>query len=227
MFDFPRENLILAENKLITNPQRQAKPRDVVSNFIETKMKPIILIFSIAILQSCVPDCKKLYLKEADKVWFSNYKIGDKLIFKSQYNDFDTIHITNKVITKPTGDCKVFVSNYMAEFVRIDYEMKKDTFDLIEDYFIQISAEDENKNAIPVIRLLNMEYSNFGHKSLKAKPSEINSNWKSIYTFNKANCPYTDLNADFGLTEFEWDKSYGLVTYKNVKGEKWILIKKE
>jgi len=30
--DFPLENLILAENKLITNPQRQAKPQDVSSN---------------------------------------------------------------------------------------------------------------------------------------------------------------------------------------------------
>jgi len=31
--DFPLENLILAENKLITNPQRQAKPREVRRNF--------------------------------------------------------------------------------------------------------------------------------------------------------------------------------------------------
>jgi len=28
--DFSLENLILVENKLITNPQQQAKPRDVV-----------------------------------------------------------------------------------------------------------------------------------------------------------------------------------------------------
>ncbi len=190
-------------------------------------MKSLILIIFIAIILSCAPDCKKVYFKETDKFWFSNYQIGDKLIFKSQYNDFDTIHITNKIVTKPIGDCNVFVSNYIAEFVRIDYEMKKDTFDLVEDYFIQISADDKNRNATPVIRLLNMEYSNFGHNTLKTKPSVMNSNWKSVYTFNKTNCPYTDLNADFGLTEFEWDKSYGLITYKNVKGEKWVLIKKE
>jgi hypothetical protein len=37
--DFPLENLILAENKLITNPQRQAKPRDVSGNFTKQNVE--------------------------------------------------------------------------------------------------------------------------------------------------------------------------------------------
>ena len=190
-------------------------------------MKSLILILFIALLQSCVPNCKKVYFKETDKTWFSNYEDGDILIFKSQYDDFDTIYITKKIVKQPVDDCKVFVNNYSAEFVRIDYKMKKDSFDLVEDYLIQIAADEKSRDATPVIRLLNMEYSNFEHISLKTKPSELNTKWKSVYTFNKTNCPYTNLNGKFGLTEFEWDKNYGLVTYKNEKGESWMLIKKD
>ena len=190
-------------------------------------MRLLILLLFFLLIQSCGPDCKKIYFKETDKVWFSNYNTGDKLIFKSQLNDFDTIFISNKIMKEPIGKCNLFVNDYVAEYVRVDYEMKKDSFDLVQDYFIQIAADNKNRDATPVIRFLNMEYSNLMHKPLKSNPSKTNPKWKSVYLFNDENCPYTNLAGKFRITEFEWDKNYGLVAYENIIGEKWQLIKKE
>lgn len=189
-------------------------------------MKYLILILVCLFIQSC-SDCKNVYFTENDKTWFTNYNVGDKIIFKSQLNDYDTIFITNKVIKEPKGECNPLVSNFDKDFVRIDYEIKKDTFKLVDDYFIQIAASENLKDASPVIRLLNMEYSNSRNNLPTPKASELNADWKNVYTFNKDNCPYSNLNGRFGLTEFQWDKNYGLVSYKNESGEKWILLKKE
>jgi hypothetical protein len=190
-------------------------------------MKYLILIFVCLFIQSCDSDCTNVYFTENDKTWFTNYNIGDKIIFKSQLNDYDTIFITNKVIKEPKGECNPFVSDFDKDFVRIDYEIKKDTFKLVDDYFIQIAANENLKDASPVIRLLNMEYSNSRNNLPTPKMSELYPDWKNVYTFNKDYCPYSNLNGRFGLTEFQWDKNYGLVSYKNESGEKWILLKKE
>ena len=178
-------------------------------------------------MQSCGSDCTNVYFTENDKNWVSEYNIGDKMIFKSQLNNFDTIFITNKIIKKPIGKCNPFVSDFDKEFVRIDYKIKKDTFKLVEDYFIQIAANENLKDASPVIRLLNMEFSNSKNNLPELKESDLNSKWKNVYTFNKDNCPYINLNGKFGLTEFKWDKNYGLISYKNENGEEWILIEEE
>jgi len=189
-------------------------------------MKYLILIIICVIIQSCGSDCTNVYFTENDKTWFNNYEAGNKLIFKSQLNDFDTIFITNKITKEPKGECNPFVSNFDKEFARIDYKIKKDTFNLVEDYFVQINANEKLDDSSPVIRLLNLEYSNYNHYLPKIETSDLNSDWKNVYTFNKDNCPYSNLNGKFGLTEFQWDKYYGLVSYTNDKGEKWILIKK-
>ncbi|WP_028891100.1 hypothetical protein [Tenacibaculum sp. 47A_GOM-205m] len=190
-------------------------------------MKYLILIIICVIIQSCGSDCTNVYFTENDKTWFNNYEAGNKLIFKSQLNDFDTIFITNKITKEPKGECNPFVSNFDKEFARIDYKIKKDTFNLVEDYFIQINANEKKKDASPVIRLLNLEFSSFNNILPKTKQSELKTEWKNVYTFNKNNCPYSNLNGKFGLTEFEWDKEFGLISYTNEKGEKWTLIKKE
>ncbi|GAB1308601.1 hypothetical protein KH5_12840 [Urechidicola sp. KH5] len=190
-------------------------------------MKYLILIIIFVFIQSCSSDCINVYFTANDKTWFNNYEIGNKLIFKSQLNDFDTIFITNKVIKEAKGECNPFVSKFDKDFARIDYKIKKDTFNIVEDYFVQISANEKLENSSPVIRLLNLEYSNYDHDLPKTKLSELNSDWKNVYVFNKDNCPYSNLNGKFGITEFEWDKDYGLVSYKNDKEEKWVLIKKE
>jgi len=189
-------------------------------------MKLSILILLCSIIISCTPKCEKVYFTANDRNWFENYEINDKLIFKSNQNDFDTILITNKELIKPDGECILFASDgYDREYARVEYEIQKDTFKLVQDYFVQIRANEENKDANPVLRLLNIEFSISNLP--KSKPSDLNSDWKNVYRFNENNCPYTNLNGMFGLTEFEWDKNFGLVTYKNNEGEKWILIKKE
>lgn len=190
-------------------------------------MRHLIIILTCLLLQSCGQDCTNVYFTENDKTWFTNYEVGDKLIFKSQLNNYDTIHITNKIIKEPKGKCYLFVSNFDKEFARIDYKIKKDTFKIVEDYFIQINANEKLKDASPVIRFLNLEYSNFNHILPNTKTSEINADWKNVYTFNRDNCPYSNLSGKFGITEFKWDKVFGLVSYENDKGEKWTLIKKE
>jgi hypothetical protein len=187
-------------------------------------MKYLNLILCCLFIQSC-SDCTNVYFTENDKTWFVNYDVGDKLIFKSQYNDYDTILITNKILKEPQGECKPFVSNFDKEYARVDYQIKKDTFEIVKGYLIQINANEELEDSSPVIRFLDLEYSNYDNILPKTEQSELNTDWKNIYTFNRDNCPY--YNTRFGLTEFEWDKVHGLVSYKNENDEKWILLKKE
>ncbi len=186
-------------------------------------MKHLIFIIICLSIISCKPECKNVYFQPNDKIWFDKYNVGDKVVFKSQLNDYDTILITKKFIKKPDGNCILFASGgFDREYARIEYEIKKDTFKLHYGWLVQAVA-DENKDEVPVLRFLNMEFSN--QNLPEKKVSSSNPKWENVYTFNESNS-----NTGYGIysiIEFEWDMKYGLVSYKNANGEKWSLERKE
>ena len=183
-------------------------------------MKELLsFIIIITILSSC---CTDVYFKENERFWFDNYKQGEQLIFESNRGDLDTVHITAVIIKKPTGDCNPMVSNYSHEFVRVDYMISKDTFETLNGWFIQHSAEPGDKKALPVLRFLNMEY-NESEGALKEEEIEIsNGQNEKVFLFDDSNCGM-NYNQKFGLINFKWHKVRGLVSYENADGEVWKL----
>lgn len=179
-------------------------------------------IILMSTLSSC---CTEVYFKNEETFWYSNYEKGDELVFESTNGDLDTLKITNLVIKKPTGECNPLVSNYDKEFVRVDYQIKKDTFNIHNGWFIQHSAEPENKPALPVLRFLNMEYNQW-EGSLKEVEIELpNMKNLKVYLFDESNCGM-NYDQNFGLINFNWNKEVGLISYENTHGEIWTLKQK-
>jgi hypothetical protein len=179
----------------------------------------IIYIAFVLIISSC---CTDVYFKSEERFWSENYNKGDELIFESNNGDLDTIKITDVIIKIPSGECNPMVSNYDKEFVRVDYQIKKDTFKIHNGWFIQHSAEPEGKPAIPVLRFLNMEYNQW-EGSLKESKIELpNNENRNVFVFDKSNCGM-NYNQKFGLINLKWNKDVGLISYENSEGEIWVL----
>jgi len=180
--------------------------------------KYLILCF---VISSC---CTEVYFKPNEIFWFENYQAGEELTFISNNGDIDTVKITNIHIKKPTGDCSPLVSNYDNEFVRVDYQIKKDTFEIINGWLIQHSAEPGSEIALPVLRFLNMEY-NQQEGDLKEEIIDFGNREKvKVFVFDKTNCGM-NYNQKFGLVNFKWGINEGLISYQNSTGETWLLKK--
>jgi hypothetical protein len=150
---------------------------------------------------------------------------GDEIIFKSNRGDYDTLKITSKIHIKPTGDCNVLVSNYDCEFVRIDYSIKKDSFQLDTGWLVQHSAEPNDISSLPVLRFLNMEYNEIEGPLKTIKMDQGSNSMDNIFQFDSTNCGM-NYNQNFRLIKFIWSKENGLIGYENRSGEIWKIEKK-
>jgi len=188
-------------------------------------MNKTLLAILATLITSC---CTKVEFKKNDYFWFDKYEKGEKIIFLSDKGDYDTIEITETVLNKPTGDCNLMVSNYDRAFARVDYGIKKDTFKIHDDYFVQQSAELDNKDAIPVLRLFNMEFNDFEGALIptSTKLSTLDKEFLECYVFDSRNCAM-NYNQNFGMVKFIWSRELGLIRYENDKGESWEFLKKE
>ena len=187
-------------------------------------MKRALLALLTFVFISC---CEKVEFKENDYFWFDKYESGDKIVFVSNNGDYDTISISKTILTKPTGDCNVMVSNYDNAFARVDYSVRKDTFKMHTDYFVQQVAELGKKDAIPVLRLFNMEFNEHQGKLIPTATNlnTLNREVGSCYLFNDRNC-VMNYNQNFGMVNFIWSEELGLIKYENSKGETWEYLKK-
>lgn len=174
--------------------------------------------------------CSKIPFSKENEFWYSIYEDGDNIIFKSNLEDFDTISIIKKVINSPDGKCNVFVSEYDEAHARIDYKVKKDTFDIEQNYLVQYTEAINPNSSLPVLRIFNMEFSEYyndGDNLQIINCQSISTGWgdEICFLFNQKNCRL-NLSQNFGIIEFVWSKSHGLVSYKNREGEKWEYFKK-
>lgn len=158
-----------------------------------------------------------------DTFWFEAYKDGDELVFKSNKGDYDTLKIVAVMHYEPKGECNAMVSNYDKEFVRIDYAMKKDTFDVETNWFVQHSAEPDKK-ALPILRFLNMEYNEWGGPPRTITGGQGGGIANEVFLFDSTNCVMT-YGQKFGIVNFFWSRENGLIGYENNRGEKWALEK--
>jgi hypothetical protein len=192
--------------------------------------KILLIIIFASTFSSCWifdANCDKVEFEDNEKFWFDKYERGEKIIFESNRGDFDTIFITGKIVNKPTGKCNKLVKEYSSAYARIDYSMKKDSFNELNDYFVQLVAEPNEGRAIPVIRLLNMEFDgNSRIVTTKTFLRNLDKEMNDCFKFDSSNCGM-NYNQKSGIVNFIWSKEIGLIKYTNVKGEIWEYLKKE
>jgi len=193
----------------------------------KVRMKIVAFFCMIFIWQSC---CKKVPFSQSDKFWFDCYVENSKAIFKSNFNDFDTMVIISKVVNVPDGKCNRLVGEYDQAHANVQYEIKKDSFETDRNYLVQLTQKPGGNKTYPVIRFLNMEFSEYelGVRDLNLRVCPIiGSNFTvvdSCFVFNSENCGM-NYGQPFGLQEIFWSKQYGMISYKNSKGEVWLLYK--
>lgn len=163
-------------------------------------------------------------MKQNERYWYELYEKGQKLVFKSNCGDFDTIIIVDKIHNLPSGRCNYLVDDTSHEFIRIDYKIKKDSFKVLENYLLQLKAEEGDIKSLPILRLLNMECGYVSGQDWITTQSIFGKREaNTLIKFNKEICGM-NFNGRYGLTEFTWDKTKGLVEYRNDEDEVWTLL---
>ena len=182
--------------------------------------KLIFLFIVIICISSC---CKELYFDEDETFWTDTYENGDKLIFKSDRNHFDTIFITSKTKFTPKGDCNMLVSNYDKEGCVIEYAYKHDTIMSDSDLFIQHFKENDGPS-FPILRVYGTEFSGEKLKDTTIILSN-NNQLNDCYTF-QSKLQYYNGWSNFNLKTFVWSRKIGLAVLIGQNGEKFELYRK-
>lgn len=149
--NFPLENLISAENKLITKPQRQAKPRDVTCKIMTNHLKTITFTFFL-IFQISFGQERIIY----GKVLAEDLMPLPGVVIKSE----------SKVVATTDFDGN-FKFNYTPEIYNLE--------------FLFIGMERENvliKENCDKIELIMLEESTYCFVSLKTAERKIKKNRK-------------------------------------------------
>ncbi|WP_210463095.1 hypothetical protein [Rufibacter roseolus] len=177
------------------------------------------LLITIAV-QSC---CQKLYFKKDELSWVKPYDVDDIFVFKSDKNNIDSLRIVRKDCTKPkdSRECNWFVSYYLSESVRIDYQVYHDGKWSNTMNLLNLEKRPKGETNELILRVFQLEY--FNKKTIKEETylSSINKQVSDSYVFTKDRAYVLD--SRIGITKFYWSESLGLVKYISEQGETWEL----
>ncbi|MFH7011071.1 hypothetical protein ACHRV5_04325 [Flavobacterium sp. FlaQc-52] len=194
-------------------------------------MKKVIMLFVIvaSTLSSCNCKCTKTHLSKDEKEWFSAYKKGQQIIFKSNLGKLDTLFVADKYETYDNKECNCYeVGNLQYNMMHIDFKSRICHNDSYCVSGVSISKDEINKKSFPTFNVFGLFY-----PDVQVKPIPTES-WVVLRTSLKK---YTHvyvfedgINAkNFGnnyLKSFYWDKREGLIRYDTGEGEIFELLKK-
>lgn len=195
-------------------------------HYIKNKIAILLIALQI-ILNSC--NCVETQLTKEEKEWFSVYKKGQAIIFKSNYGNLDTIVVTEKSEFHGNKDCNWLevgtIQNHMMHMVfkSKDCRNKSDCEGRIE-----ISKDKMDEKSFPFFRIFGLEYAPASQKNtLKQRSIKLTTTNKifsaSYYFEDKVNANSYGSNY---LKSFYWDKNAGLIRYEKNDGEIFELLKK-
>jgi len=186
------------------------------------KKSNIFLIIALLLFVNCDINMK---FKGDDKNWANMYKTRDILIFTST-KSHDTIYI-NKAETKNTN-VDLMVSNFNPICTNVDYNGSNNK---VYNMFV-ICKEEPNT---PVWIGFNFKNDKGRIRDIHSYPeSEINFNGEKRrgYMFKpyKEDKPSFWWDLEYGLKNptleyFFWDKEFGIIEYKTMEGEVFVLEK--
>jgi hypothetical protein len=187
-----------------------------------TILSTLFLVF----LSSC--NCVETHLTNDEKEWFSVYKKGQIIVFKSNLENLDTITVTEKIETHGNKDCNWFeIGTIQNHIINIDLQSKPCRNESYCVGGISISKDKVDEKCIPSFSVLGLTYSKIYQKSEPKKESikltTTNKTYSSAYYFEDGvNANNTGNNY---LKSFYWDKKEGLIRYEGHDGEVFELLK--
>jgi len=191
------------------------------------KNKNLLLLLLVIFFYSC--NCVETHLTVDEKSWFSVYEKGQKIIFKSNRGNIDTIEVAEKIETHGNKDCNWIEMGRIQEHIMyIELKTKVCHNYSYCDAEISISKDSEDKNAFPSFRIFGLYFSKLYQKIepqiVSVKLVNSNKIYSSTYHFESG------VNADgYGIDcpkSFYWDKNEGLIKYELNDGEVFELLKK-
>lgn len=187
------------------------------------KKNYIAITFLSIILTSCNLDLK---FEEEDKCWLKPYKEGDILLFKSDRN-IDSITISEVAYENIKRD--LLESNYNSIHGFINY---RDSFSNEQENLITISKLYPKQ---PTRAVINFK-GDFGSipdiNNYPLTEHIFKGEKRKGFMFKpfKSEKPSFQWDLEYGLKNpnlayFFWDKQFGIIEYKTIKGEVFILKK--
>ena len=181
------------------------------------------------ILISCSCKCIKTNLTKDEKQWFSVYKKGQKIIFKSNLGNLDTLSVTDKYESYGNKDCNCNeVGTIQNNMMNIDLQSKICHNNSYCISGISISKDQIDQKCFPSFNIFGLYFSQIHKETL---PTE---QWLILKTSGKK-CSHVYIFEDginaknYGnnyLKSFYWDKKEGLIRYDTSEGEVFELLKK-
>jgi hypothetical protein len=184
-----------------------------------------LLISSCGIITNSVQDsCIRLRFKERDLFWVNPYKVNDILVFQSNRNNTDSLKIVNKEFTKPkdSRECNWFVSLYLSESVRLDYQFFHDKKWTEQKNLLYLEKRPKKEGNELILRAFQLEYFNPNLQTGSTFLKKLNVQVTDCYIFEHDKARVLD--SRMGITKFYWSKSLGLIKYESKDGETWELI---
>jgi len=173
------------------------------------KYYKFLVILCSAVLESCLlGDCEKLNLPKSDLDWFNCYKVGQKLYFKNQTDNIDTLFV-NKNETNYSPCNKFELGSFERQEATIWLGNSPQNFP------IQVTFTQWDKNSESQKHFCVFGYEYWSNNNFERRPIDTSLKFQNLKpqilkcTFFK-NDSITD---HCKLNSFFWNREYGLVKY--------------
>lgn len=189
----------------------------------------VLFLTMILILNSCTCKCIKTYLTKEEKEWFSVYKKGQLIIFKSDLGNLDTIVVNDKYETFGNKDCNCYgIGPIQNNIMGIVLKSKICHNDPYCDGGISISKDQVGEKSFPIFGVFGLICDQTFQKKIPRQESIKLTITDKVYNF--VYHIEDNVNANNGgnsyLKSFYWDKKEGLIRYDTSEGEIFELLKK-
>jgi hypothetical protein len=183
---------------------------------MKTRFHIFVLLIALT-FESCIfSDCEKLDLVNEDIEWFEPYEINQKLFFKNQFNDIDSMIVYDKSL-KYTQCNKFELSEYQYQkaYLRINdlNESNLARNNKIQITFTQKEKKDLSlKNFVVYGYYFNIHDLNTELNDTIIDLKHFNKDKVKCYVFESKNSPAYG-HSTSKLNKFFWNKEKGLVKY--------------
>jgi len=193
------------------------------------KIKVEFFLFILLIVTfSCNYGCIQTHLTNEERKWFSVYEKGDRIIFKSNLGNLDTLIVTNVTNDFTNKDCNRMVGKFQQEFISVKFQPKsRDTMKLYSGGEIDIYKSNQDQYAYPSFKIFGLDYDDVEQQhNFISEKIKLLSNDKSYFVYSfKENVNAANYGNGY-LTSYYWNMDNGLIRYILRKGEIFDFVKK-
>ena len=196
----------------------------MVSKKLNLLISLTVIVILTASFRGC--ECKKRELDAIDKEWVKAYSMGQLIVFKSNFNDYDTFTVNS--IRDFYPECnRIERSDFQNQTISIELLHARCSLSnkLNCKVELEITKEDEREAAVPFLRVFDLGYSPSEFKKYSKVLPVTLSTTKKLYSSSLIFLQ-NELSEGEYIKEFYWDKKDGLIRYTTSKNEVFELFSK-